>query len=420
MRNINAPFYRTDEIGRESSKCPSWLDSFAEQMAINEQAQKSSATKGPSKLSSDIATAMEDILLAEQELNNGVIKRASKNAVEVARNRQESTPSIYEMMSAIVSGSKPKFSSVEEAVQDYKRRTGLSEYQRRNTAELFAEQIIQASEEEDVPDTVSEVDEWFNKGIHDKANVNGVQIHLDTNPEDGCNYLYLPDSIGDDLVDVGSDDSKAQKFFEVAKLLASKGQSASKIIKQLAKRFDLETSTMGFDPRSGQRTDKDMMNANDCASQSTGMGGSFVGSDVGDATVSATIKCKHCAKKIPMLEKEEHMIMTHPTEYMVEKGIKDKHDGPHIHRSTNPDLDPEMARSLEGWSMANKRDEGKPEKILYDYPFENEDAAEVNDTKICFNPQPEPPGDKHLGSEAFDNVFAQFLSNIGSSKKKFF
>ena len=269
MRNINTPFYRTDEIGRESSNCPTWLESFAEQMALTEQVKKSSAPTGPSQISSDIATAMEEILMAEQE-QSGVVKRASKNAVEVARNRQESTPSIYEMMSAIVSGSKPKFSSVEEAVQDYKRRTGLSEYQRRNTAELFAEQIVQASEGEEVED---------------------------------CH--------------------------------------------------------------------------------STGMGGQFVGSDVGDATVSAMVECKHCGEKIPMLEKEEHMIMTHPREYMVEKGIKERKAGPNLHRSA-----PEVA--------------------------EVEDESYTN-----FNPQPEPPC-KQQKSEALDDVFKEFLSSIGSSKKKFF
>lgn len=104
MRNKHNSFYRTDEIGRESNKRVDWLDQLAEKMAVEEQ-----ATKFP-----QVKTA------------------SSKTAVEVARERH-SQPSIYEMMSAIVSGQKPKFSSVEEAVKDYQERTGLSEYLKAQT-----------------------------------------------------------------------------------------------------------------------------------------------------------------------------------------------------------------------------------------------------------------------------------------------
>jgi len=99
MRN-NGAFYRTDEISREPSQCPDWIDLLATKMEIDERVKIAS----------------------------------SKTAVEVARNRQNSQPSIYEMMSAIVGGQKPKYSSVEEAVKDYQRRTGLEAYLKRTAS----------------------------------------------------------------------------------------------------------------------------------------------------------------------------------------------------------------------------------------------------------------------------------------------
>jgi hypothetical protein len=107
MRNYKGAFYRTDEISREpDDQCPDWIDLLATKMSIE--------------------------------------KNASKTAVEVARERQHQ-PSIYEMMSAIVSGQKPKYSSVEEAVKDYQRQTGLEEYMKRagdNNLSVLASQII--------------------------------------------------------------------------------------------------------------------------------------------------------------------------------------------------------------------------------------------------------------------------------------
>lgn len=123
MRNYNSSFLRTDEISREPKKVAHWLESFAEKMAIQEQAEK---------------TTLE--------------KTASKTAVEVARYRNENQPSIYEMMSSIISGKKPKFSSVEEAVKDYQERTGLAAFQRRNSMSDIAEQIVNAGDCEDDAD----------------------------------------------------------------------------------------------------------------------------------------------------------------------------------------------------------------------------------------------------------------------------
>jgi hypothetical protein len=101
MRDIKGAFQRTDEISREASKTSGWLEDFAEQRHLKEQCEKTEMQK--------TARAV--------------------TAVEVARNqRTQAQPSIYEMMSAIVSGNKPKFSSVEEAVKDYQERTGLAEY----------------------------------------------------------------------------------------------------------------------------------------------------------------------------------------------------------------------------------------------------------------------------------------------------
>lgn len=120
MRNKHNAFYRTDEISREPNKRVDWLDSLAEKMAVEEQA---------SKFQSQVKTA--------------------KTAVEVSRDRNIG-PSVYEMMSAIVSGTKPKFSSVEEAVLDYQDRTGLSQYLKAQAEEkkaALASVVVQAGEE---------------------------------------------------------------------------------------------------------------------------------------------------------------------------------------------------------------------------------------------------------------------------------
>lgn len=113
MRNNKGAFFRTDEVSREPDQCPDWLDLFAAKLRIDESVKIASA----------------------------------KTAVEVARERK-SGPSIYEMMSSIVSGQKPKYSSVEEAVKDYQRRTGLEEYLKRagdNDLSVLASQIISSA-----------------------------------------------------------------------------------------------------------------------------------------------------------------------------------------------------------------------------------------------------------------------------------
>lgn len=122
MRKIDGTFYRTDEISRESTSCPNWLSQFAEQAALQE-------------------------IIAQPSQ----IKTASKTAVEVMRERQ---PSVYEMMSAIVSKQKPKYSSVEEAVKDYQKRTGLTDYLQKNksTLSLIAQNIITEASAKDTED----------------------------------------------------------------------------------------------------------------------------------------------------------------------------------------------------------------------------------------------------------------------------
>lgn len=119
MRNYKGAFYRTDEISREPDQCPEWLDLLATKLKVEAS-----------------------------------IKESPKTAVEVARQRQRSQPSIYEMMSAIVSGQKPKYSSVEEAVKDYQRRTGLEEYLKRaSDTDLgaLAGEIVRAAEDTKCP-----------------------------------------------------------------------------------------------------------------------------------------------------------------------------------------------------------------------------------------------------------------------------
>ncbi len=101
-------FYRTNEnyidrgtlSGTQSAGNSNWLNDLAESLLLKESIANSKQ-------------AMESAL--------------ETNAVEVSRKRQQS-PSVYEMMSSIVYPHKPKFSSVEEVVQDYQNRTGLAEH----------------------------------------------------------------------------------------------------------------------------------------------------------------------------------------------------------------------------------------------------------------------------------------------------
>jgi hypothetical protein len=84
-------------IDRESSKRVDWLDDFADRL-------------------------------------NKLADPAAVTAVEVARQRSSSDKSIYDQISSIVSG-RPVFSSVQGAVEDLHRRTGLSEYLKRVNSE---------------------------------------------------------------------------------------------------------------------------------------------------------------------------------------------------------------------------------------------------------------------------------------------
>ncbi len=129
MRDIKGAFQRTGEISREASnKTSGWLEDFAEQMYLKEQTTKTASLTKEAR---------------------------AITAVEVARNqRTQAQPSIYEMMSAIVSGHKPKFSSVEEAVKDYQERTGLAQYLKAQEDErmaAYAALVTAQIEEPEVP-----------------------------------------------------------------------------------------------------------------------------------------------------------------------------------------------------------------------------------------------------------------------------
>ena len=105
----NSSFYRTEEIGKESSTCPDWLEQFAEDMAIKEASTKATT------------------------------------AVEQARSRNVQ-PSIYELMSSIVSAQKPRHSSVDSVVNEYIERTGLKTHisNKQAETELLSEENLQA------------------------------------------------------------------------------------------------------------------------------------------------------------------------------------------------------------------------------------------------------------------------------------
>lgn len=132
MRNSGI-FTNTEEVSREPRQTPNWLDRFA------------------------------DSLYAQE---TQMVKQASKTAVEVVRERAYQ-PSIYEMMSAIVSAKKPKYSSVEEAVLDYQKRTGLEDYIKLTAAsklKSIASEIVTASEDEDDADDKKKDDDIVGEG----------------------------------------------------------------------------------------------------------------------------------------------------------------------------------------------------------------------------------------------------------------
>jgi hypothetical protein len=75
------------------------------------------------------------------------------NAVEVSRKRNDQ-PSVYEMMSSLVSPQKPKFSSVDEVVADYQDRTGLSKHiksKQNESIKSIAQSIIDDSNSANTP-----------------------------------------------------------------------------------------------------------------------------------------------------------------------------------------------------------------------------------------------------------------------------
>lgn len=96
-----------ESVSEEKHECPSWLDRFAKEYAEKEA--------------------------------------APVTAVEVARRRN--APSISDQISAIMGGPQApgsRYSSVEEAVNDYAQRIGLNQYRK----QALAMQIIANSEEE--------------------------------------------------------------------------------------------------------------------------------------------------------------------------------------------------------------------------------------------------------------------------------
>lgn len=78
---------------------------------------------------------------------------AKKEAVTVVdRARDRNIPTVYEQMYAIMNGKKPLYSSVEEAVTDYQKKTGLTQHlekiqagSNKSDINAIAKQIVEAS-----------------------------------------------------------------------------------------------------------------------------------------------------------------------------------------------------------------------------------------------------------------------------------
>ena len=129
MRNTKSSFGRIDgEFDHASSNCPDWISALADKLAKSDVATSGIKSEGVS-----VADSMSSILA-----------NAPKTAVEVARERNSN---IYERMSNIISGNGRKFSSVDEVVADYRRRTGLEAHMQNSSLKSVAANIVSASEE---------------------------------------------------------------------------------------------------------------------------------------------------------------------------------------------------------------------------------------------------------------------------------
>src|SRR5690242_2958920 len=77
--------------------------------------------------------------------------KQQKEAVTVVDRSRNNTPTIYEQMYAIMNGKKPLYSSVEEAVADYQKKTGLTDHlnniQAESSVKAAARKILEASED---------------------------------------------------------------------------------------------------------------------------------------------------------------------------------------------------------------------------------------------------------------------------------
>jgi hypothetical protein len=110
MRNTKGSFGRIDgeyDYFQGEKTCPDWLSRFANKLAKEEEAKP-------------------------------------KTAVEVARDRQLS---IYDQMASILSGNRPRFATVEDVVEDYRKRTGLDTFKKANIAKQIIENSLKAEAE---------------------------------------------------------------------------------------------------------------------------------------------------------------------------------------------------------------------------------------------------------------------------------
>ncbi len=108
----------------------------------HEPSTRSSDSNVPSWMAG-LAAKAEEILAAEKQ---------RKEAVTVVDHSRERQMSIHDQMYAIMNGKKPLYSSVEEAVSDYQKKTGLSDHleriQSESSIKSAAAKILAASADE--------------------------------------------------------------------------------------------------------------------------------------------------------------------------------------------------------------------------------------------------------------------------------
>lgn len=148
------------------------------------------------------------------------------------KNSVKSQRSIYDDIAAIISGTKSKYSSVEEAVQDMKERTGLKAF-------LEGKQAIASTQEPEIFKKIPEMKVFIDNFVEDRPG---------TSVESVVHDLLKIDSIRDQLPDRTDVEDDVRVYINT-QLAKSKNQhsDSNKVDLHIGK-VDQSTPDIGNDP----------------------------------------------------------------------------------------------------------------------------------------------------------------------------